>query len=215
VARRRAVLVSHHGPNGSAFIVVDPARKTRESIFDQTRLAPRSRRRSGGRVEGNRLPFTAFELSKDNRSMTCRCRTALEVRPAAVHVRRGGLDRRRMRGAENSSVSPDGKLAAYIKDYNLWLRDLATGKETQLTTDGIKDFGYATDNAGWAHSDRPVLTWSPDSKQIATFQHDGRGVRDMFLVSTNVGPRSSSVEVSDAGGQRDLPHQPGDHSSAA
>src|SRR6185503_9510142 len=37
------------------------------------------------------------------------------------------------------------------------------------------------------HSDRPVLTWSPDSKQIATFKHDGRGVRDMVLASTNVG----------------------------
>jgi dipeptidyl aminopeptidase/acylaminoacyl peptidase len=87
----------------------------------------------------------------------------------------------------NASVSPDGKRAVFIRENNLWSRDLATGKETQLTTDGIKDFGYATDNAGWTHSDRPVVTWSPDSRQIATFQHDGRGVRDMYLVSTNVG----------------------------
>ena len=42
-----------------------------------------------------------------------------------------------------------------------------TGREVQLTTDGIKDFGYATDNAGWIHSDRPVLAWSDDSKKIA------------------------------------------------
>ena len=54
---------------------------------------------------------------------------------------------------EHSVVSPDGKRAAYIKDFNLWVKDLATGKETQLTTDGVKDFGYATDNAGWKHSD--------------------------------------------------------------
>ena len=57
----------------------------------------------------------------------------------------------------NEEVSPDGRKAAYIKDYNLWVRDIATGKETQLTTDGIKDFGYATDNAGWKHSDRAIL----------------------------------------------------------
>jgi dipeptidyl aminopeptidase/acylaminoacyl peptidase len=37
------------------------------------------------------------------------------------------------------------------------------------------------------HGDDPVLTWSPDSRQIATFQHDGRGVGNMYLVSTNVG----------------------------
>ncbi|MGI8468543.1 MAG: DPP IV N-terminal domain-containing protein [Pyrinomonadaceae bacterium] len=84
-------------------------------------------------------------------------------------------------------VSPDGKRTAYIKDYNLWMKDAATGKETQLTTDGVKDFGYATDNAGWVHSDRAILIWSPDSKKIATFQQDQRGTGDMYLVSTNVG----------------------------
>ncbi|HLL84599.1 MAG TPA: DPP IV N-terminal domain-containing protein, partial [Longimicrobium sp.] len=62
-----------------------------------------------------------------------------------------------------------------------------SGRETQLTTDGREDFGYATNNAGWVHGDDPVLTWSPDSRQIATFQHDGRGVGNMYLVSTNVG----------------------------
>ncbi|MGI9036865.1 MAG: DPP IV N-terminal domain-containing protein, partial [Pyrinomonadaceae bacterium] len=84
-------------------------------------------------------------------------------------------------------VSPDGKRIAYIKDYNLWMKDTATGKETQLTTDGVKDFGYATDNAGWVHSDRAILLWSPDSKKIATFQQDQRKTGDMYLVSTNVG----------------------------
>ncbi len=84
-------------------------------------------------------------------------------------------------------VSPDGKKSAFIKDWNLWVRDTETQKETQLTTDGIKDFGYATDNAGWKHSDRAILVWSPDSKKIATFQQDQRGVSEMYLVSTNVG----------------------------
>jgi dipeptidyl aminopeptidase/acylaminoacyl peptidase len=71
------------------------------------------------------------------------------------------------------------------------VQDLVTGRETQLTTDGTSEFGYATDNAGWVHSDRPVLTWSPDSRRIATFQHDGRGVRDMVMATTNVGvPRA-------------------------
>lgn len=84
-------------------------------------------------------------------------------------------------------LSPDGKKSAYIKDWNLWVKDVATGKETQLTTDGVKDFGYATDNAGWTHSDRAILAWSPDSKKIATFQQDQRNVSDMYLVTTNVG----------------------------
>ena len=87
----------------------------------------------------------------------------------------------------NSQISPDGRLAVFIRDYNLWSKELASGTETQLTTDGIADFGYATDNAGWTHSANPIVTWSDDGRQLATFQHDGRGVTDMHLVSTKVG----------------------------
>jgi dipeptidyl aminopeptidase/acylaminoacyl peptidase len=90
-------------------------------------------------------------------------------------------------GGRNLVPSPDGKLAAFLRDDNLWVRDLASGRETQLTTDGVKDFGYATDNAGWTRSDRPILLWSPDSRKIATFQQDQRNVGDMYLVETRVG----------------------------
>ncbi len=83
--------------------------------------------------------------------------------------------------------SPDGKKEVFIKDWNLYVRDVSSGTETQLTKDGIKDFGYATDNAGWRKSNRPVVKWSPDSKKVATFQQDQRHVSDMYLVSTNVG----------------------------
>jgi dipeptidyl aminopeptidase/acylaminoacyl peptidase len=67
------------------------------------------------------------------------------------------------------------------------VRDLESGAETPLTTDGVEDFGYATNNAGWVRAAGPVLVWSPDSTKIATFQHDGRGVGDMYLATTNVG----------------------------
>ena len=93
----------------------------------------------------------------------------------------------RQESSRNDAPSPDKKRAAFIRGYNLWVRDVATKKETQLTIDGVKDFGYATDNAGWIHSDRPILLWSPDSKKIATFQQDQRGVGEMYLVNTQVG----------------------------
>ena len=89
----------------------------------------------------------------------------------------------------NSDVvkSPDGKLEAFIRDWNLWVRDVSTGKERQLTADGVENFGYATDNAGWIHSNRPILLWSPDSRKIATQQQDERNVGNMYLVETKVG----------------------------
>jgi dipeptidyl-peptidase 4 len=95
--------------------------------------------------------------------------------------------RGRRGGGAPSVVSPDGKREAFIRDWNLWVRDVATSAEKQLTTDGVKDFGYATDNAGWVSSDRAILLWSPDSKKIATQQQDERNVGDMYLVQSEPG----------------------------
>ena len=61
---------------------------------------------------------------------------------------------------------PDGKRAVFIRNWNLWVRDIATAEEKQLTTDGVTNYGYATDNAGWTHSNRAVAVWSPDSKSV-------------------------------------------------
>ena len=90
-------------------------------------------------------------------------------------------------GNEPGALSPDGKLLAFVRDWNLWVRDLATGKETQLTTDGTKDYGYATQNAGWIHGSGAIVRWSPDSKKIATYRQDQREVGEMYTVDTRVG----------------------------
>jgi len=91
------------------------------------------------------------------------------------------------RPSRYGELSPDGRRRAFVRDWNLWVRDVASGRETPLTKDGVKDFGYATDNAGWVRSDRPIVKWSPDSKKIATFQQDQRNVGEMYLVDTKVG----------------------------
>ena len=95
---------------------------------------------------------------------------------------------------ENSSrtnylefVSPDKKKSVYIKNHNLWVRDLTTKKSKQLTYNGYQDYGYGTNNAGWIKNDRPVLKWSDDSKIITTFRQDARKVGEMYLTTTNVG----------------------------
>src|SRR6185503_5944162 len=83
---------------------------------------------------------------------------------------------------EPLSPSPDGKLGAFVRDWNLWVRDVATGQERALTTDGMKYFGYAIDNAGWSTSDRAMVAWSPDSRKIATQQQDERYGGEVYLV---------------------------------
>jgi dipeptidyl-peptidase 4 len=104
----------------------------------------------------------------------------------------GALGGRRGGGPTSSTgqplaLSPDGKRGAFVRDWNLWVRDMATGQERVLTTDGTKYFGYATDNAGWSSSDRAMVAWSPDSRKLATQQQDERDVGEMYLVPTVVG----------------------------
>lgn len=84
-------------------------------------------------------------------------------------------------------MSPNGQRAVFIREHNLWVRELASSEEKQLTSDGIENFAYATNNAGWIRQDTPVVKWSPDSKKLTTFRHDGRKVGDMAIVSTAVG----------------------------
>jgi dipeptidyl-peptidase 4 len=94
------------------------------------------------------------------------------------------------RGGEigaNEIVSPDGARVAFVRDHDMWVRELKTGRETRLTKDGVEHYAYGTNNAGWTRSDRPILVWSPDSTKILTFQHDGRPVGTMALATTTTG----------------------------
>jgi dipeptidyl-peptidase-4 len=167
---------------GAAFTAINPARRTRAPLFDHARLAAALAAAAGSPVEGHRLPpnldiatdARSAEVAVDRRRFHCDL-IAYTCVAAAPTV------------PDHASVSPDRKWAAFIRDFNLWGREVATGRDIQLSTDGIEDFGYATNNAGWLHNDDPVLTWSPDSRRLATFQHDGRGVSEMTLVSTNPG----------------------------
>jgi dipeptidyl-peptidase-4 len=171
---------------GFEFVMIDPSKRARTRAFDQRLVAAALSTAADSTYEAFRLPFSSFDIALagqsimfdvGTRSFTCDIRGNACTREA----------RSRAETNRNVVISPDGKRAAFTRNNNLWVRDVATGTETQLTTDGAQDFGYATDNAGWTKSDRPVLVWSPDSRRIATFQHDGRAVREMYLVETKVG----------------------------
>lgn len=168
---------------GTEFVAVDPARGTRGPAFDQAKLAAALSTASGTKYDAFQLPFTEFDLSDDGQTISF----PLKDRRWTCDLKGDRCTGEKGTASRNQALSPDKKKAAFVRDNNLWVRDVASGNETQLTRDGVKDFGYATDNAGWARSDRPIVLWSPDSKKIATFQQDQRGVGEMYLVETKVG----------------------------
>jgi dipeptidyl aminopeptidase/acylaminoacyl peptidase len=185
-------------PGGAEFIIVDAARATRERAFDHDRLAAALSTAASGKYTALTLPFTEFDFTADNASIEFnaskrrwRCDRAgasCTSTGAATESRGGGgFQGGGPGGGRTDVLSPDGNRAAFVRDHNLWVRDVKSRQETQLTTDGIKDFAYATNDAGWARSDTPVVVWSPDSKKIATFRHDSRGVGEMYFVNTTVG----------------------------
>lgn len=191
-------------PRGTEFILVDPVAGTRAHAFDHSRLAAALGAAMDTTFQPFDLPVRALDLDSSGTALTVSVQGAAPARPS--EPRRPGAPRPsapRYRcdlrayhcvpaepgppTVPNAIASPDGTKAAFIRDHNLWLRDLATGQETPLTTDGVEDYGYATNNAGWVRRDSPVLRWSPGSDMIATFQHDGRGVGEMYMATTAVG----------------------------
>jgi dipeptidyl aminopeptidase/acylaminoacyl peptidase len=181
---------------GSEFVMVNPARGTRATAFDQQKFATALSKVAGGTYDPFRLPLAKINYSTDANSVLFSLNKKnwkYDLKTAAIIEDTASEANRSRQSSPNLAVSPDGKRAAFIRNYNLWLVELGTNKETQLTTDGIKDFGYATDNAGWKKSGAPIIAWSSDSKKIATYQQDQRSVSDMYLVTTNVGKQTLQV----------------------
>ena len=181
------------GPEGTTYTLVDPAKGTKAPAFDHAKLAT-ALNAAGARADARNLSISEFSLSDGDKTMTLAMgprHWSCDLSGAGVckSTDRGGQAGRPAgaRGRAAFELSPDGTKAAFIRDWNLYVRDVATGKETQLTTDGVKDYGYATDNAGWQSGDGPVLLWSPDSRKIATFQQDQRKVGEMYLVPVTNG----------------------------
>lgn len=173
--------------NGKNYFRINAKSKKQTPLFDEAKLAQQLSQATHQEVTAPTLSLSQFTVLDGGKSAEFNFDKQHWKYDLATNVLTKSTGATPHHNSENGVLSPDKKFVAYIKDYNLWVKDLTDNKETQLTTDGVKDFGYATDNAGWKFSDQPILRWSPDSKKIATFQQDERNVGEMYLVSTNVG----------------------------
>jgi dipeptidyl-peptidase-4 len=83
-----------------------------------------------------------------------------------------------------ATFSPDGTKIAFVRDNNIYIVDLTTGKEQPITTDGkINEIiNGATD---WVYEEEfgfsKAFFWSPDSKKIAWYRFDESNVREYQL----------------------------------
>ena len=77
-----------------------------------------------------------------------------------------------------AKLNPAGDQVAFVRDRNLFLVDLATGKETPLTDDGA-DGSIINGTFDWVYEEefglRDGFRWSPDGTRIAFFKLDETG----------------------------------------
>ena len=83
----------------------------------------------------------------------------------------------------NVQFSPDGKSIAFVRDNNLMLMDLNTGKETPLTSDGQPH--VLNGRFDWVYEEEfsiiEAWQWSPDGAYIAYWQLDERRVPEFSI----------------------------------
>ena len=106
----------------------------------------------------------------------------------------------RPEGAVNLTYSPDSTRLAFTRNNDLYVVDIATGKETRLTDDGTDLIlnGYAS----WVYYEeilgRPsryrAFWWSPDSRKIGFYRFDNSEVPLFPIYSAFANPKAASVQ---------------------
>lgn len=85
----------------------------------------------------------------------------------------------------HATFSPDGSKVAFVKENNLFIKDLATGAITQVTRDGQRN-AIINGNCDWVYEEEFEFTrayeWSPDSKYIAYYRFDESKVPEYTLI---------------------------------
>ncbi len=83
-----------------------------------------------------------------------------------------------------TTLSPDGKMVAFVRDNNLYTMSLNSLKETQVTFDG-KFNEIINGTTDWVYEEEFAITqgfyWSPDSKKIAFYRFDESRVKQYSM----------------------------------
>ncbi len=84
-----------------------------------------------------------------------------------------------------AKFSPDNRKVCYVSENNVYVEDVNSGEQRQLTSDGSVTIINGTFD--WVYEEelnlRDGMRWSPDSRKIAYWQLDAAGVRDFLLIN--------------------------------
>ena len=83
-----------------------------------------------------------------------------------------------------AGFSPDGSKVAFVRENNIFIKDLTTGKEKQITFDG-KDGHIINGTTDWVYEEEFSVTkgfyWSPEGDRLAFMRFDESNVKEWML----------------------------------
>lgn len=155
-------------PDGRLYVSVDADKKARKELFDSHRLAKALGTASGKEVKPEALALGRLSVSKgldtlrfvfNNQRWMYASRKNQLVNEGAVPLLIRQKHWMEVDDEKTASPvpSPDGKWIAFIKNQNIYVKEVATGKEKQLSLDGTLGNYYSA-----------YIRWSPDSKKVAS-----------------------------------------------
>lgn len=83
-----------------------------------------------------------------------------------------------------ADFSPAGDMVAYVRDNNVFVKNLTNNNEKQITTDGLKNH-IINGTCDWVYEEEfgfdKGFQWSPDGKKIAFYKFDESRVKEYTL----------------------------------
>ena len=153
---------------GKEYVKVDAASKKRTALFDQQKMAAALTEKAGRAINAYNLPLQNCQLNisldtlrfqLDGKFWAYSIKNNRLLDEGAIPPR--GKERHWMEVDDEKEgrpvTSPDGKWTAFIKNDNVYVREVATGKEKQLSQDGTLSNYYSS-----------YIQWSPDSKSVVS-----------------------------------------------
>ena len=166
-------------PSGSEFILVDPELNKSGPAFDHARLAGALSHAAKQDYSASDLPFSDFEFVDGGKAI----RFSIDKTQWKCLLDSYECETDPPKERPNETISPDKRWAAFVKEYNLYLRDVSTGTVLQLTHDGVAAWDYATPlpslqlmiDQGSENVQQPAAVfWAPDSSKLVTYRIDSR-----------------------------------------